>query len=199
MARFKPYSYNQVKLIPIDFRRQIQHGTFEYAINCIVDEMDLSVFLPRYKNDETGAPAYDPAILLKIILLAYSRGILSSRRIEQACRENVIFMALAADSQPHFTTIADFISTMDKEIGALFVNVLLICSEEGLIGKQMFAVDGCKISSNASKEWSGTRADFEKKQKKFTESMEVLLRKHRQQDAEEEKREDRSGPAAGSR
>jgi hypothetical protein len=67
----------------------------------------MSVFDDRYKNDDTGAPAFDPRVLLKIILYAYSRGITSSRKIEQACRENIIFMALSADTQPHFTTIAD--------------------------------------------------------------------------------------------
>jgi transposase len=62
----------------------------------VVDrEIDLKVFENRYRNDETGAPAIDPAILLKVILLAYSRGIISSRRIAQACEENVLFMALS--------------------------------------------------------------------------------------------------------
>ncbi|PIW14947.1 DDE transposase, partial [bacterium (Candidatus Blackallbacteria) CG17_big_fil_post_rev_8_21_14_2_50_48_46] len=82
--------------------------------------LDTSIFHHRYQNDETGRPAYDPALLLKIVLLAYSRGITSSRKIEQLCRENVIFMALSANSQPHFTTIADFISRSSEEISQLF-------------------------------------------------------------------------------
>ncbi len=106
----------------------------------------------RYQNDDTGAPAYDPAILLKIILYAYSRGITRSRQIARCCEENVIFMALSADTRPHFTTIADFISSADKEIIRLFLEVLMTCDEMGLIGKEMFAVDGCKLPSNASKE-----------------------------------------------
>jgi len=85
---------------------------FEYTLNYLIDnELDLSIFNERYQNDDTGAPAYDPKILLKIILFAYSRGVVSSRKIERACRENVIFMALSTDSRPHFTTIADFISS----------------------------------------------------------------------------------------
>lgn len=182
MPRFKPYSYDQSKMIPIDFRSQLQPGTFEFALNHLVDEMDLSVFDDRFRNDETGAPAYDPAVMLKIVLFAYSRGITSSREIERACRENVVFMALSADSHPHFTTIAGFISSMGEEITPLFRNVLLICAQEGLIGRQMFAIDGCKISSNCAKEWSGTRADFERKKRKLEGSIEVLLRKHRQTD-----------------
>lgn len=73
------------------------------------NEVDLSVFEERYRNDETGAPAYDPATLLKIILFAYSRGFVSSRQIAQCCRKNIIFMALSADTRPHFTTIAEFL------------------------------------------------------------------------------------------
>jgi transposase len=130
MARYKAYDYSQGKFIPIHFDRQILPGTFEYSLHYLIDnEIDVSVFDARYRNDETGAPAYDPAILLKIILYAYSRGITSSRKIAQCCRENVIFMALAADTQPHFTTIADFISTSEQEIIELFLEVLLICNK----------------------------------------------------------------------
>jgi len=83
MARYKKYNYNQSKLIPVYFKDQILPGTFEYALNHIVDnELDLSIFLDRYKNDQTGASAFDSAILLKIILFAYSHGITSSRKIE---------------------------------------------------------------------------------------------------------------------
>ncbi|OCC14238.1 Mobile element protein [Dissulfuribacter thermophilus] len=114
MARFKKYSYKQGKFIPIHFEKQILPDTFEYILHYLIDnEVDLSVFRQRYKNDEVGAPAYDPAILLKIILYAYSKGIVSGRKIAQCCRENVIFMALPADTRPHFTTIASFISSLD--------------------------------------------------------------------------------------
>ena len=172
MARYKDYDYSQGKFIPRQFDRQILPGTFEYSLHYLIDnEIDLSIFESRYRNDETGAPAYDPAILLKIILYAYSRGITSSRRIAQCCRENIIFMALSADTQPHFTTIADFISTLNEEIIGLFLEVLMICDEMELIGKEMFAVDGCKLPSNASKEWSGTKGELEKKPETFTEKM----------------------------
>ncbi|MBU1086215.1 MAG: transposase, partial [Candidatus Omnitrophica bacterium] len=80
MARYKSYSYEQAMFIPINFSKQIIPGSFEHALNYIVDnEIDTTIFANRYKNDETGAPAYDPAILLKIVLYAYSRGITSSR------------------------------------------------------------------------------------------------------------------------
>jgi transposase len=183
VARYKSYSYAQGKFIPVHFEKQIIPGTFEYSLNHLVDhELDLSIFDERYRNEETGATAYDPRILLKIILFAYSRGITSSRRIAQACEENIIFMALSCDTKPHFTTIADFVSTMDKEITGLFREVLLVCDDLGLIGKEMFAIDGCKLPSNASKEWSGTKADFEKKAAKMERAIENILKKHREED-----------------
>src|SRR5687768_12696516 len=183
MARYRDYSYEQAKLIPISFQQQILPGTFEYTLNYLIDqEFDLSVFEARYRNDETGAPAYDPAILLKIILYAYSRGIVSSREIARCCRDHIIFIALAADTQPHFTTIADFVSSAGEEISVLFRNVLLTCDEMGLIGRELFAIDGCKLPSNASKEWSGTRADFEKKKQKMERAIRYLLTRHRELD-----------------
>jgi len=183
MARFKHYDYGQMKMLPVSFKEQILPGTFEYTLNHLIDhEIDLKVFEHRYKNDETGAPAYDPAILLKIILYAYSRGVTSSRQIERLARENVVFMALSADSAPHFTTIADFIARLDAEIVAVFRDVLLVCDELGLIGREMFAVDGVKLPSNASKSLSGTRADFTKKVAKMERAVRYLVRRHRAAD-----------------
>ena len=101
MARFREYSYDQAILLPVAQGRQLQPGSFEYAINHLVDHcIDRTVFEQRYAYDETGAPAIDPAILLKIVLFAYSRGIISSRTIARACEENVIFIALSADTRP---------------------------------------------------------------------------------------------------
>ena len=155
MARYKPYDVDQDKLIPVSFREQILPGTFEYALSEIVDRhIDLSVFASRYANDDTGRLAYDPAVLLKIVLYGYYKGIISSRKLEEACARNVMFMALSADAHPHFTTLAGFVSKMSAEIASVFTDVLMYASELGLIGKDTFAVDGCKLPSNASKERS---------------------------------------------
>ncbi len=183
MAKYKPYSYSQGQFIPVFFNKQIQKGTLEYTLSYLIDhELDLSIFDTRFSNDETGAPAYDPRILLKIVLFAYSRGITSSRAIAACCEENILFMALSANSRPHFTTIADFVSTMDREISSLFLQVLLVCDQQQLIGKEMFAIDGCKLPSNAAKEWSGTRADFERKVAKMETAIARMIAEHRKQD-----------------
>jgi len=119
-------------------------GTFEYALSHIVDNrLDLSAFDKRYCNDKKGAAAYSPAVMLKVILLGYSRGFISSRRIADACATNVTFMSLSGDAQPHWTSIASFVAKMKDQIEPLFTQILMICDEEGLIGRNMFAIDGC--------------------------------------------------------
>jgi transposase len=186
MAKYKDYDYSQGKFIPLSFDKQILPGTFEHTFHYLIDnEIDLSVFDLQYKNDETGAPAYDPRILLKIVLYAYSKGITSSRKIADCCNENVVFMALSADTKPHFTTIADFISSQDQEKMKLFLEVLLICDEMGLIGKEMFAIDGCKLPSNASEEWSGTRKDLKHKKEKMEKAIKHIIAKHQERDKTE--------------
>jgi transposase len=185
MARYKEYCYGQTKMIALSYDRQILPGTFEYTLSEVINTIDLSLFDERYNNDNTGAPAYDPRILLKIILLAYSRGIIYSRRIAQLCRENVVFMALSADSRPHFTTIADFVSTMHEEIIGIFRHVVQICMELDLIEGSMFAIDGVKLPSNASKEWSGTKADLQKKKEKLEAALRTMIDQHCTHDSKE--------------
>ena len=186
MAKYKAVNYGQGQFIPVFFDKQILPGTFEYALNNLIEtKLDTSVFDDRYKNDDTGAPAYDPWVLLKIVLFAYSKGITSSRKIAKCCEENIVFMALSANTRPHFTTIADFISSIDKEIIHLFKEVLLACDEMGLIGRDMFAIDGCKLPSNAGKEWSGTRADFQKKAAKMEQAIAKMVTVHQAYDKEQ--------------
>ena len=183
MARYKRIDTSP-RFIAVDLERQLLPGTFEHALNYLVDhQLDLSGFDRRYKNDLTGASAYPPAMLLKVVLFAYSRGIVSSREIERACREQVTFIALSGDSAPHFTTFAAFVSTLGAEIVPLFKEVLLICDRMGLIGREMFAIDGVKLPSNASKARSGTRADFVRQADKMEAAAQAMLARHRGNDA----------------
>src|SRR3989442_1579970 len=86
MPRYKAID-TQPKLLPVDLARQLLPGTFEHAVNYLLDHaLDLSSFDERFHNDETGAPAYPPSMLLKVVLVAYAHGIVSSRGIERACR-----------------------------------------------------------------------------------------------------------------
>lgn len=170
-------------MVVINFEEQLQPGTFEHAIHHLIDNnLDMSVFYPRVNNDETGRPAYDPAILLKIILFAYSKGITSSREIEWQCQHNIIFKALSCDSSPHFTTIANFVSDRPTEIANLFEQILLICHEQGLLGNELIAIDGCKMPSDAAKEWSGTFKELEQKRDKIKRQIKHHLNEHQKYD-----------------
>ena len=91
-------------------------------------------------------------------------------------------MALSADTSPHYTTIADFISSNSNEIIDLFTRILSVCYTQNLIGKNMFAIDGCKISSNCSKEWSGTKKELLGKAGKIEKAARYLVTKHKEAD-----------------
>jgi len=184
MAKFKPYNYQQTIMIPVCLTEQLMPGTLEYAIHHVVESrIDMSIFHGRYHNDDTGATAFDPKVLLKVVLLGFSRGQLSSRKIEHACRHHILFMALACGQTPDHTTIANFVSTMHAEILPIFRDVLLVCDEEGLLGGTRFAADGCKLPSNASQRWSGTFEQLNHKKDHLEKKIQELLQEHQLQDA----------------
>lgn len=182
MARYKPVERGGM-LIPVMLHEQIQPGTFEFALDHLVDhELDLSALDARFRNDEVGASAYDPRVMLKIVLLAYSRGLISSRKIEQACEQNVLFMAISGDSHPSFTHIARFVRELGPEVQALFTQVLMICDRSGLIGKTLFAIDGVKLPANASKERSGTHAELAHRADRLEKAAAKIMALHQAQD-----------------
>jgi len=186
MAKYKRYDYKQSLMIAVSLEEQLVPGTLEFAIHTLVDRrMDMSVFDDNYQNDESGRSAYDPKILLKVVLLGYSRGLTSSRQIERACCENVLFMAMSCNQRPDHSTIAAFVSSMKEQIKPLFRDILLVCDQEGLLGGSFFAIDGCKMSSNASKEWSGKISDLQKRKEKIEHKLRSLVEDHIESDKQE--------------
>ena len=185
MARYKVLDTNP-QFLSVDLARQLLPGTFEHALHHLLDhEVDLAHFDARFRNDTTGAPAYPPAMLLKVVLFAYSQGIVRSRAIERVCQEHVTFMALCGMSAPHFTTIAHFVSTLRDDIAQVFAAVLAVCDGQGLIGREMFAIDGVKLPSNASKHRSGTRSEFTQRAEKLEAAAKTMLDRHRETDTAE--------------
>lgn len=132
MPRQKRTDYG-LKFIPVDFSQQVLPGSFEHALCHLIDsgEIDLSGLEARIANDSGGAPAYHPGVMLKIVLLAYSRGIVGSRRVEAACRSNVLFMAVSGDSAPRFTTLAGFVAGLGDEVAKLFAQCCGCASGRG--------------------------------------------------------------------
>ncbi|MDP9179992.1 MAG: IS1182 family transposase [Gemmatimonadota bacterium] len=183
MARYK-YIDTAPRFLPVDLARQLLPGTFEHAVHHLLEHtIDLSAFDARFRNDTTGAPAYPPAMLLQVVLVGYAHGVVSSRGIEQLCREHVTFIALCGDTAPHFTTIAHFVSTLGEDIARVFAAVVAVCDAQGLISREMFAIDGVKLPSNAAKGRSGTRADFERQATKLEATARTLVERHRAADA----------------
>jgi len=192
MPNFKKYDYDQTAMVVVNFEDQIQPNTFEFTLHHLIENhIDLSAFHDKYRNDAGGRSAYDPALLLKIILFAYSKGITSSREIQWQCEHNVIFKALSCDTVPHFTSIASFISSYPDAIESVFEQVLMVCDQEGLLGNELFAIDGCKMPSNASKEHSGTLDELRHKRSKIQKQIRHCLKEHKKLDGRKPRERER--------
>jgi transposase len=199
MPRFKSYSYEQKVFIPVSLEEQLLEGTLEHGIHHLIEErVQEEWFAELYHNELTGRRAYPPKLLLKVILFGYSRGLSSSRELERACRENVIFMALSCQEQPDHSTFAEFIGRLGERLPRIFSEVLLVCHEEGLLGATHFALDGLKLPSNASREWSGKLDDLRLKQQKLEAKLAEKLAEHRARD-QAETATDGSAPAEAPR
>ena len=183
MARFKPIDMSP-RFLAVDLHSQVLPGTFEYALCHLIDhELDLSELEARFSNDDCGAPAYAPSVLLKIVLLAYSRGIISSRAMQRACLQNVLFMAISGDTQPDHSTLAAFVSGMGDTVAKFFARVLVVCDRQGLIGRELFAIDGVKLPSNAAKARSGTREEFAEEAAKMEAAVTKMIERQQIADA----------------
>jgi transposase len=145
-------------------------------------KIDTSIFDGNYKNDKTGAKAIPPASLIKLIIYGYSKGQKSSRRIGELGEHNIIAKALSGGIEPHWTTISSFISNNHANFQEVFIKVLAYCSELGLIGGQTFAIDGCRLPSNASKALTGTSEELEKRLKIYRRMAEKHVSKHQKKD-----------------
>jgi transposase len=187
MAKYKRYDYKQMVMLPVSLEDQLVPGTLEFAIHTLVEtRLDLGRFAEKYRNDDTGRLAYDPKVLLKIVLFGYSRGLNSSRKIERACRENVTFLALACGQRPDHSTIAAFVSSMKDEIVPLFRDVLLVCEELDLLGGTFFALDGLRLPGNVSERWTGTHRQLRRKKERIEAKVKQLVEEHTEEDSRDE-------------
>lgn len=191
MSNYLSDNLNQSVFLDVNYLEVLGENTFEYCLyTLLTHQLDLSEFEQRYKNGNVGRKAYPPALLLRVVFYAYYRGMTSSRVIARSCKTDLKFMALAAGTTPHFTTIADFISQNCEAVSALFHKVLMICCKSGLVGKEHFAIDGCKLPSDASKQWSGRHSDLKKKSDKLKKSAQRIIERHLQNDGGSSQGED---------
>jgi transposase len=149
--RFVACDREQSFLMPPDVRDWLPEGHLVWFVIEAVSAMDFDAFYAAYRDDGRSRPAYDPAMMVALLLYAYARGTRSSRQIERGCEEDVAFRVLAAQQRPDHATIARFVERHRDAIAGLFGEVLALCAKHGLTSVGVIAVDGTKVPGNASR------------------------------------------------
>src|SRR3954452_22093042 len=165
-------------LMPPDVREWLPEDHFAWFVLGAVESMELEAFYGAYRADGRSRPAFEPAMMVALILYAYARGTRSSRAIERACVEDIAYRVIAAQSKPDHATIARFVERHQGALAELFGAVLGLCAKAGLVGLNVVAVDGSKVSANASR---SANRDYERLAREVIEDA-------RQVDAEEDER-----------
>jgi transposase len=137
-------------LMPPDPRDWLPEDHLAWFVLASVEEMDLSAFYGSYRQDGWGRAAFEPQMMVALLLYAYARGERSSRGIERRCVEDVAYRVIAAQQTPDHATIARFRVRHEESLAALFTEVLSLCKEAGLVKVGLIAIDGTKVHANAS-------------------------------------------------
>lgn len=141
---------DQMMLMPASVREWLPDSHLAFFVLDVVGELDLSEFLGAHRADGRGGAVYDPAMMLAVLLYAYSTGERSTRRVERRLVEDVAYRVLAANQQPDHATLARFRRRHQDAIAGLFGQVLELCVQAGLVDAGLIAIDGTKIAANAS-------------------------------------------------
>src|SRR3954447_10777833 len=149
-ARFIGCDRDQVFLMPPWLRDWVPEGHLVWTVLDAVGELDLSAIYADYRADGRGRPAYEPSMMVALLLYAYARGVRSSRGIERACVEDVAFRVVAGNVAPDHSTIAEFRCRHERPLGEVFSGVLGLSARAGLVSVRVVAIDGTKIVANAS-------------------------------------------------
>jgi len=173
MKIFREYSQCQGLLLPPWLEEFVPDDHEAHIINEVVDTMDLSPLLAKYEGG--GAPAYHPAMMLKVIIYAYSREVYSSRSIAQGLKTDTAFMFLSGLQSPDFRTICLFRSEHADVLPNLFVEVVRLCASLGMVGLGHIAFDGTKLKANASVKQTRDRKGLEKEIARIKEQMRQMI------------------------
>src|SRR6059058_1646913 len=141
---------DQAFLMPPSLREWLPENHLAWYVLDAVAEMDLSAFYRRYRADAWGRPAYEPEMMVALLLYSYARGERSSRGIERRCVEDVAYRVIACQLTPDHATIARFRVRHEAALAGLFSEVLGLCRESGLVKVGVIAIDGTKVHANAS-------------------------------------------------
>jgi transposase len=157
---FASVDRDQLMLLPLSMAEWLPEDHLAWFVLDVVDELDLSAFLAGYRVDGRGGAAYHPALMLALLVYAYAIGERSSRRIERRCVEDVAFRVLAANQQPDHATIARFRANHAEALADLFGQVLALCARAGVLRPGLVAIDGTKLTANASRDANRTAAQL---------------------------------------
>ncbi len=166
---FHPVDRDQIFLLPPTLKEWLPSGDLVWFLLDAVKEMDLNVFLEGYREDGTGHKAYHPEMMVGLLLYAYCLGNRSSRMIERLCQRDVAYRIVAANQTPDHTSLCRFRKDFQKELEKVFIEVLRLCAEAGLVKVGLVALDGTKIKANASLAANRTVDGIEKEVKRMME------------------------------
>jgi transposase len=147
---FRTYDQDTLLLMPPSIRDWVDPESLPAFISDLVDDMDLAPFLAAH-DEPRGMPPYHPAMMLKVLLYGYATGVRSSRKLEERLKSDVGFMFLAGGSRPGHKAIGEFRRRHLEAFGQLFLDILLLCQEAGLVKLGRVALDGTKLKASASK------------------------------------------------
>ena len=159
--RFLPCERDQQYLMPASLRDWLPEDHLAWFVLDAVSQLDLTAFYARYREDGWGRKAYEPSMMVALVLYAHCEGERSSRRIERRCREDIAFRVLTANQQPDHATICRFRQQHEQALAGLFAGVLRLCAEAGLLLLGVVALDGTRLHANASRERNRTDAELE--------------------------------------
>lgn len=187
-TRFRPYDRDQLLLLPQDMREWLPEGDLAYFIPDVVETLDLRAILADYDGSQGGKPPYHPAMMVSLLLYGYCVGVASSRRIEEATYRDVGFRVVAADQHPDHDTIAEFRKRHLNALAGLFVQVLALCRESGLVKMGHVSLDGTKVRANASKHKAMSYGRMEAREAELEAIVARLLAEAQRVDDEEDAR-----------
>jgi transposase len=186
---------DQAFLLPPDLRDWLPADHLAWFLLDVVDQLDLDPFLSAYRADGHGRAAYDPRMLLSVLLYAYCTGIRSSRQIERRCHEDIAFRVLAANTHPDHVTIARFRARHEQALAGLLVQSLRLCAAAGLVRVGTVALDGTKLAANAAAKRNRTS---EQLHTGIQAEVQRMLEQARQTDQHEDQEHTATGAASGA-
>ena len=183
---YRPWDPNQQYLLPPSVQDWLPENDLVYFLLDTVNELDISAITQKYEQEKRGFPPFHPRMMAALLVYAYCRGVFSSRKIMQACQERISFKVIVGDDIPDFRTISDFRKLHLKELQQLFVQVLQLCQEAGLVKLGHIALDGTKIKANASRHKAMSYGRMLTEEKRLKEEIEQLLEKAKAIDEQED-------------